>query len=119
MNAYRVNIINFLKLASDFEAQREYQNDVPYVGVPYEMCCQWYDDFYHPDTKELKEAFSLQELDKLREFNEVFDKYEKEIPELLEDLLEFEGWREISNKAKSIVAELGWDKIEAKYDEYE
>ena len=119
MNAYRVNIINFLKLVSDYDAQKKYQNEVPYVGVPYEMCCQWYDDFYHPETKEIKEAFSEPELEKLREFNEIFNKYEKEVPEVLEELHTFRGWREISNKAKSIVSELGWDKVEAKYDEYE
>lgn len=117
MNAYRVNIINFLQLVADFEAQRQYQREVPFVGVPFEICSQWYDDFYHPQTKEIQEAFTENELLKLSEFNETFDKYIDKVPEDLNALQQYSGWNEISNKAQSILVELGWDNIVAKYNE--
>ncbi len=116
MNTYKVNIINFLQLVADNEALRTYQKEVPFVGVPVEICAQWFDDFYHPQTKEVQEAFSEIELLKLEEFNQIFDKHVSNIPELLEELFKYSGWQEISKAANSILVELEWKDISAKYD---
>lgn len=58
MNAHRVNIIGLLQLIASEEAQEKYQKDVPFVSAPNEICCQWFDDFYHPDFNEFVAEFT-------------------------------------------------------------
>lgn len=53
----RKNIIGLLELWSSKEEQLEYQKNVPIAQVSAELFCQW-DDFYHPETKAHKLAFS-------------------------------------------------------------
>jgi hypothetical protein len=47
----RNRIIEYLELASSFEAQREYERNVPIAHVPYEVINQW-DDQVWTDPRE-------------------------------------------------------------------
>jgi hypothetical protein len=116
MNAYRVNIINTLQLIADNQSQLEYQNEVPFVSVATEMCCQWFDDFYHPNAIEFSSQFTTIELAELDKFTLIFSKYVDSLPESLPELHRHSGWFEISTFAKSVLLKLNWLNVEAKYD---
>lgn len=41
----RNRIIEYVELASSFEAQQEYERDVPIAHIPYEVINQWEDEW--------------------------------------------------------------------------
>lgn len=41
----RNRVIEYLEISSSFEAQRDYERDVPIAHVPYEVINQWGDNF--------------------------------------------------------------------------
>ena len=47
----RSRIIDYLELARSFEAQQEYERDVPIAHIPYEVINQW-EDWVHKDPRE-------------------------------------------------------------------
>ena len=116
MNSHRVNIISLLQLIERKHEQDEYQNEVPYVGVATEMCCQWFDDFYHPHFSEFISAFSEEELQEFEKFNDIFEKHVKSLPETLPELWLNQGWLEISAYAASIIKKFNWQDLRPKYD---
>jgi len=115
MNPFRVDIVNLLNLIADYKSQIEYQEAVPYVGVPDEMVCQWFDDLYHPDAEIFQSAFFEEEQQRLAEFNRTFDRYADNLPQTIELLHRSNDWRVISNEARNICNDLGWLKLELNY----
>ena len=116
MNAHRVNIVGLLQLIAREDEQDKYQQDVPFVSVPNEMCCQWFDDFYHPDLKGFSAEFTNAELRSLKEFNQFFETYVDSLPETLAELKEHAGWQKITALANHIVQSHGWQNLELDYD---
>ncbi|TCI02585.1 hypothetical protein EZV61_12335 [Corallincola luteus] len=116
MNPHRVNIITLLQLVARHKEQVEYQRKVPSVNVATEMCCQWFDDFYHPEFEEFKVNFSKPELMWLAKFNEVFEDCVDELPETLDDFHRDPRWQKVTSVAESLLIELGWQDIRPIYD---
>ncbi|WP_041590079.1 hypothetical protein [Teredinibacter turnerae] len=116
MNAHRVNIVGLLQLIASEEEQERYQEEVPFVSVPNEMCCQWFDDFYHPDFNEFVAEFTEEELRSFSEFNDLYEKHVDSLPETLDDLKRHSGWVEVSALANEIVQLYGWKNLTLEYD---
>jgi hypothetical protein len=68
---FREIAIDLLQLYASPELQRQYQADVPFVPVPVELLCMWFDDFWHV-TEELRQSFSELEFEALESFHRVF-----------------------------------------------
>ena len=116
MNAHRVNIVGLLQLIASEDEQEKYQEEVPFVSVPNEMCCQWFDDFYHPDSDEFLAEFAVEELQSFREFNQLYEKHVDSLPETLKELRKHSGWVKVSALAKKIVQSYGWQNLKLEYD---
>jgi len=116
MNAHRVNIVGLLQLIAREDEQKKYQEDVPFVSVPNEMCCQWFDDFYLPDFDDFSVEFTNEELKSFKEFNQVFEEHVDSLPETLDELKEHSGWSKVSALAKNIVQSHGWQNLKLEYD---
>ena len=116
MNAHRVNIVGLLQLIASDKEQEKYQQEVLFVSVPTEMCCQWFDDFYHPNFEEFVAEFTTEELKSFSEFNQLFEKYVDSLPETLGELSKHSGWAEGSTLAKKIVLSHGWQNLKLEYE---
>lgn len=116
MNAHRVNVVGLLQLIARESEQDGYQEEVPFISVPNEMCSQWFDDFYHPDFEEFVAEFTYKELQSFKEFNQLFEKYVDSLPDSLEGLKEHVGWQQIAALANKIIHLHGWQNLELKYD---
>ena len=71
----RNRVIEYLDLAASFEAQRQYERDVPIAHVPYEVINQWEDNFPRgpgPDA-DLLSVYSPEEIEAIRQFHRVWD----------------------------------------------
>lgn len=108
MDVNRINIISLLQLIASYSQQTTYQESVPFISVPNQMCCQWFDDFYHPDCKWFVKSFTNDELQSFKIFNELFNKHVNSLPETLEELNVHLGWIEISTLSKKILKLHGW-----------
>ncbi|WP_018276546.1 hypothetical protein WKI13_13240 [Teredinibacter turnerae] len=116
MNAHRVNIIALLQLIASEDEQEKYQKEVPFVSVPNEMCCQWFDDFYHPDFNEFAAEFTDEELRSFSEFNKLYKKHVDSLPETLGELKNHSGWVEVSALANKILQSHNWQNLKLEYD---
>jgi hypothetical protein len=116
MNVHRVNIIGLLQLIARKDEQDKYQEEVPFVSIPNEMCCQWFDDFYHPDSEEFVAEFTNEELQSFSAFNQLFEKHVDSLPETLAELKEHVGWERVSALAMNIVQSHGWQNLKLEYD---
>ena len=115
MDPHRVNIINTLQLISSVEAQRAYQQQVPWVNVAHEVVNQWFCDFYHPGSQEFEGEFSCEELASLAEFSRFYDQRADLLPGSLPQLLECAAWQEIVAYADAVLRTNGWKSIVAAY----
>jgi hypothetical protein len=116
MNPFRVDIVNLLNVIADFNAQIEYQEAVPRVGVPDELICQWFDDLYHPSAEIFINAFNEEEKDYLSKFNELFESYADGLPSEIEHLHKTKEWLELSDYAKEILTAMGLFGKELRYE---
>ena len=116
MNPFRVDVVNLLNLIADYPSQKKYQESVPYIGIPDEIVCQWFDDLYHPDAEIFTSAFSEEEKRRLAEFNDIFDEYADTLPQTIELLHESKEWKIVSKEASNILKKLGWLGLELNYD---
>ena len=116
MNPFRVDIVNLLNVISDYETQIEYQQAVPYVGVPDELVCQWFDDLYHPTAEIFIAAFDEDEKQLLYKFNEIFSEYADNLPDTIEDLHRSPHWQKVARSAKKILSKMGMLGIELNYE---
>ena len=62
-----------LQLLASVEEQLDYQRQVPGINVIDELVCGWFDDSYRPDDEIFVTGFSVEELDVLSKFSEVFE----------------------------------------------
>lgn len=97
-----------LQLLSSKEEQQQYQVAVPIADVPAELLCQWFDDHYHPKTDWFQGAFTSEERDILKEFNDFYDARTSKLPDTLLELLEDPVWSEIVAKAKQTLKSIQW-----------
>ncbi len=104
--AIRSRVIEQLGLLSSELAQRRYEQNVPMVSVPNELACGWFDDAYHPDWLDFRQAFSRTELDALAKFSAVFDSMIDSMPSTVERLVKLPKWREVVAEAAIALAVL-------------
>jgi hypothetical protein len=84
----RNRIIEVLELSADFEAQRAYQRNVPFVSVPNEVINQW-EDWYRHDTSYLvPPVFTYAERDAVVAFDESWRRVAGSTPNPLPSLEE-------------------------------
>ncbi|HEX9996240.1 MAG TPA: hypothetical protein VGB45_03790 [Abditibacterium sp.] len=101
---WRKAIIEELHTLSSVEKQLEYQRIVPFVNVTVELVCGWFDDHYHPESKDFVAQFSTQELMALAKFNQLFDDIldsdamRGESPQI-EDLIKTREWKRLTQEA--------------------
>ncbi len=98
-------IMEHLELTSSFDAQREYQRNVPIADVPSEVMCIWHDDCvsapidaeHYPDP-----AFTQAERDAMAEYDrvssDVCEATPKRLPPL-EATLRLPQWRRLRDAA--------------------
>lgn len=97
----RARIVEVLQLVADKEAQLKYQADAPHVQVSNEIFNQW-EDYYRPDTEEIRLAFAPDEQQALLDFNSVFDAVCEETPQVMPPIAEFvetTAWARYQNAA--------------------
>jgi len=85
---YRSRIIEVLRLLASREEQLEYKRRVPIAHVSAELFCSW-DEVFWPDDKNLRAAFSSEELDALMKFHSLFDRVCHLLPQQLPPIQEF------------------------------
>lgn len=92
---------------SSARKQLEYSLSVPYVAVPTELICLWFDDVYIPDDA-FNRSFSSEELDAMAIFDDYFDARRKFLPENvgIKKLLETEDWQQIMHQARQTLVVL-------------
>ena len=104
----RKNIVEILNLWSSKENQLEYEENVPNAQVSIELFEQW-NVFYTPDTEVINEAFTVEEIKLLSEFNRELKNIEEElageIPPI-DKFVETTEWKKLNSQAKNILNEL-------------
>lgn len=113
MKPSRAYTIQTLQLIADIEAQRQYEKNVPIADVPSELICQWFDDYYHPESEEYRLAFTDEELDTMAEFSKFYDSRVEKLPQTLNEMHQCDTWRQIVEKAQWVLDKLQWDGIDA------
>lgn len=107
----RNRLIEYLELASSFEAQREYQVSVEIAHVPNEVINQW-QDWVGDDPGAhdwMPEVFTQAELDALWAFHRVWDSVAKATPEPLPNILDTQklpAWGDLRDAASTCLAVL-------------
>ena len=112
----RQGAIDLLELYASGEKQRNYQRDVPYVTVPVELVCMWFDDFWHvgeepavaasaeqwnASIERFCQCFTAAELEALKDFHQFFNTRADGLPDDdLEKLLGSPAWQEVMCKAR-------------------
>jgi hypothetical protein len=79
----RNRIVETLELAGSFEAQLDYEKNMPFVNVPYEVINQW-QDWVRGDPRideQLSDALSNDELDAMAEYQAVWDLVAEAVPD--------------------------------------
>ena len=97
-----------LQLLSSKEEQQQYQVAVPTANVPAELLCHWFGDHYNPRTDWFQEAFTSEERDILKGFDDFYDARTSKLPDTLPKLLEDPVWGEIVAKAKQALKSIRW-----------
>jgi hypothetical protein len=71
----RNRIIEYFELAASYEAQLAYEQDVPFVHVPYEVINQWEDWVPAPPLTSVNDlrVFSARELQAIEDFRPVWE----------------------------------------------
>ncbi|MCO6436446.1 MAG: hypothetical protein J5J06_05110 [Phycisphaerae bacterium] len=92
----RNNMIKYFQLMSSREAQLSYQREVPIAQVSAELICQWEDivPFDDPSGHFVPPAFSMEELDAIREFHEVWNDVRKSCRRKVPRIEKFQMTRE-------------------------
>ncbi len=108
MNAIRASIKYVLEVIASKEDQVDYDKKVPVANVPAELVCMWFDDSYHPNSSQYKEAFSIEEQEILSKFNSFFDARVDRLPKNLAELQVDPQWNEIVNAAQEVLTKIKW-----------
>jgi hypothetical protein len=102
----RRSIIEVLQTLSSEERQIAYERNVPFVSVPTELVCMWFDDFYLPESDSFRRCFSPAELDSMSVFSRRFEQEIKRMPETVTELLKIESWQELMREAGTLLRHL-------------
>ena len=111
----RNRIIEYLELASSFEAQQQYDRDVPIAHVPYELINQW-EDWVHKDPREdrdLSDVYDGAEVEAMCQFHAAWEDAASAVannyPPLSEAqaLTEWDRLREAARSALSVFMRRG------------
>jgi hypothetical protein len=106
----RKSLVELVRTLASEDGQRDYQSNVPFVSVPVELVCMWFDDLYHPDDAIFRAAFTTAELGALDRFNDYFDWLSDNLPKHLPplDVLQRSAqWAELSKQATKTLGDLG------------
>ncbi len=68
----------------------------------------WFDDTFHPDSKQYKEAFSTEEQQILNSFNSFLESRVDKLPQILAEMHGNPQWNEIVKEAKRVIEEIKW-----------
>lgn len=114
----RNRLMEYLETASSYEAQREYERNVPIAHVPHEMINQWEDwvDGAKLDWFE-EPVFSSREQEAIRTYHAVWDSVAKDTPKTLPSLsalIGTEPWERLRQAAEMA---LGVFAVRGKFDE--
>ena len=106
----RENFRDLLTLISDAEAQIHYERTVPIANVPAELVCMWFDDNYHPESDWFPQCFSAKEQEILADFHDFYDERVGALPDggAVEQLHKLREWQEIMAKARTAVKAIDW-----------
>ncbi len=101
----RNNVFGTINLWASKENQFDYQENAPEIKVSTELFSQW-EDFYHPELIDFKQAFNKEELKILSEFdktlnNNTFDKTSQNLSSI-DKFTKSKEWIEINKKAIEI-----------------
>lgn len=104
----RNRIIEYLRVASSFEEQREYQRNAPIAHVPNEMINQWEDWVpVDPRGREQSDVYSNAEMAALGDFHAVWNDVATRTPNPLpriDETLALPEWEELRRAAASALA---------------
>jgi len=117
-DARRSDILQTLRLLASPMDQFAYQERVPYVFVPAEMVCSWFDDCYVEPTavdthgqlpksvhrQWFERLFSTEELQAIDEFSHVFDASVRALPPTLprvQELNNLPEWKSVVAAAQN------------------
>ena len=105
----RRRIIDLLELFSSEAAQLDYEKNVPHVDITIELISMWFDDEYHPKSKDLGDYFSANEIEFLDDFHQYYDSRVHDLPEsngTVQTWLNDPTWQEIMTKALQTLEKL-------------
>jgi hypothetical protein len=105
----RNRIIEYLELASSFEAQLQYERDVPIAHIPYEVINQW-EDWVHKDPREdrdLSDVYDGAEVEAMCLFHAAWEAAASAVPNSYPPLSEVQAlteWDRLRKAARSAVS---------------
>ena len=108
MNAIREGIKDVLEMLASKTEQTRYEQNVPIADVPSEVVCMWFDDMYHPESWQHKEAFSAEEQKILAVFNDFYGARAKNLPNTLAAMHAEGQWNEIVREAQRTLTAIEW-----------
>jgi hypothetical protein len=111
----RNRVIEYLALASSFDAQRKYERDVPIEHVPYEIINMWEDSFPVDPRRQsdLPHVYSPDEVVAIRDYQSVWDLTADALPDPYPSLAdvqampEWETLRRAAEMASEVFARRG------------
>jgi len=106
----RKNLVGLLRLLSSEAEQVAYQQVVPYVNVPDELLCMWFDDLYHPEDPFFGLCFTQPESNAMARFNQFYSEKKQILPHTehhpgirhpveIQEWLRSPAWREVMSEA--------------------
>jgi hypothetical protein len=105
----RNRIIEYLELASSFEAQQDYERDVPIEHIPYEVISQW-EDWVHKDPREdrdLSDVYDEAEVEAMCQFHAAWEDAASAVPDKYPPLSEVQAlpeWDRLRHEAGSALS---------------
>jgi hypothetical protein len=105
----RNRIIEYLEVASSFEAQQEYERDVPIAYIPYELINQW-QDWVHQDPREdrdLSDVYDGPEVEAMCQFHAAWEDAVSAVPNNYPPLSELQAlpaWDRLRDAAGSALS---------------
>ena len=101
----RNRIIEYLELASSFEAQRRYEKDAPIAHIPYEVINQWDDQMWKPPSENPHnfDIYDAAEVEALCRFQDVLEVVTAAVPDdypTLRDVQAMPEWTLLRNTAQ-------------------
>jgi hypothetical protein len=99
----RNRVIEYLALASSFDAQLTYEREVPIEHVPYEIINLWEDSFpVDPRRRQdLSEVYTPEEVEALQDYHQVWELAAAALPDTFPSVAEVQAMPEWENLRRS------------------